>query len=126
VTKTRADRLRDRLNFVAEKTEEADNLGPLASFVDFKAEEAWVEDEFKSGRAQFRFARRQALGGLAALDNYGNLDFAENMAWSALKSYAAALECQLQRIRPSDRGGLERAAKRRGRPPGSKNVKGRI
>jgi hypothetical protein len=61
---------------------------------------------------------------LSALDA-GDLEMADIYAWEASAMYIAALEAQVRRVRKSDRGALEKPAKRRGRLPGSRNVKGR-
>jgi hypothetical protein len=83
-----------------------------------------VMDDLKAGRLFLKAANRCAEGGLRALAE-GQLDLAETYAWEAYDQYIGALEAQVRRMKAGDGRSLHKPAKRRGRPPGSPNVKGR-
>jgi hypothetical protein len=117
VTGTKADRLRKHLTYVSERSKIAEGLEPLAVIGESRANETWLKDEVKSGRADMRDAHRYAGQGLEALA-LGNEEFADTLAWSAIKFYVRALERQL---RPEAWHALGTTAKRRGRPVGSRS-----
>ena len=113
------DALRRRLTALAEKTKGTDGQ-PLGGFwVGDVAGERAALDDLVAGRLHWRTAHQHAVAGLQALEQ-GDLEMARVCATEGHDLFTEALEI---RVRPSDVKVLERTARRRGRPRGSRNRK---
>jgi hypothetical protein len=109
--------IRRRLDRIVERTTTAKDLRDPGWWVGNQQGERRAYDDLEAGRLSWRTAHKNAVDGIAALDN-NDLEMAELYLWSATDLYVDALEA---RVRPSDMAVLAKSAGKRGRPKKSKN-----
>ena len=107
--------LRRRLIEIRDKTEASERLAAPAWWSGDRAGERRALDDMRAGRLHWSAAHRHAKHGLDALEA-GDIELAQACAWTAADAYISALEVMVTKLRPSERGTIDRSARPRGRP----------